>query len=313
MLEYNNWKDFLKTNFTTNNTFCPRLKFNMANEHNYLNFIKDNYAGYYLTINCFLEFFLFTINEAKVSIVDKKDFEIDGYLEIFVWYCTLFRSFKAIENLFRVGYPLDAYGMLRDIKDRAFYTTGFLHGICDFYSIQGYKIDEETIIEANNENKKKILKQRKKTEREVKEWMFGAKSGLTKTTIEKIKFWEGLFHEEVHGSRFSFAMGIDYRDQLIHSVNLGPSTTKKSIAPYINRSIEMQWMIFKTFSYLQTKKISFSKKWHEQWNVLDEIYINHNKDFYEIKPAIASAIKELIDTKFSFTSEDFYKKYHCSK
>ncbi|GBE17319.1 hypothetical protein BMS3Abin15_01160 [bacterium BMS3Abin15] len=135
-------------------------------------------------------------------------------------------------------------------------------------------------------------------------------SGFDDETISELQRWEQMFHDEVHGSRFTLA--IEGGDWLLgkSNITIGPSPNTKAIAMYLNISNEIGWMILRTLPVLQINHNALGDDWSKKWHILDESFRHSIKSLGEMGKKIAHVIIKLIDAKFNFNPDYVYKEKH---
>jgi hypothetical protein len=101
--------------------------------------------------------------------------------------------------------------------------------------------------------------------------MTGADSGLTENVIAELTKWERCFHAEVHGSHFTSTEALTWlRGQ--EELHFAPKPREQSVAMYMNRATEINWLVLRTFTYLQLEKQALGIEWARKWRVLDESF-----------------------------------------
>jgi len=128
-------------------------------------------------MDSFLAFFIETLDLVRQDIASHgcpKDAK--NYAIAWAYYSNLFRRFRACELLSMKGYPLDAYSLMRDLKDRAFLLAGVAHNITTFPTIVGAV--ELPSSADRNEYGKRSTKVRRDVEQKVSHYLIGKDSGL---------------------------------------------------------------------------------------------------------------------------------------
>ncbi|MBN4081269.1 hypothetical protein JYT44_02770 [Caldithrix abyssi] len=259
--------------------------------------------GQNILIESFQSFFLETLENALQWVNDHGwPKGCESYHLFIVYYTILFRSFRACENLLYKGYPLDGYSLLRDLKDRTIFLSAIANNITTFKSIFVYG----GIRVSTDKNWRDISNKRKKEEFRILNLLIRKDSGFPKKVQEALDMWEMLFHEEVHGSKFSFL--FEYGDWVKNKTPLlvGPTPKLKPMAMYMNRASEIAWMIVRLLPYLQVKENSFGDRWHEKHKILDESFRFMQKGLSKIGKEIGDAFISFVDEKFSFKSPFYY-------
>lgn len=295
------WQKRLEDNFTINGTVGGNLFEIFDSENKCSEYFINTFHGQDILIKSFQSFFKETIDSA-FSWIAKHGWPKDcpNYPTILLYYIILFRSYRACECLLSKGYPLDGYALLRDLKDRAIFLAGIAHNITSFSLIHGY----EGTRTATKEDWIKIKTQRKQEECRVLNIMLRENSELPDHIRSELKFWEDLFHEEVHGSKLSFFQELG--SWINHKIiSIGPSPSELSTAMYMNRSAEIGWLIVKLLPYLQPTENAFGASWRGKFIVLDKSFRYMIQGLSRSGKKIADAVIFLVDAKFSF-SETFH-------
>jgi hypothetical protein len=220
-------------------------------------------------------------------------------------FSTVFRKFRAAENLLLCGYSLSGYGLLRDLKDQAIILGAIGNNITTYPKVSGVQQNEEE-IKSELTKLHDIKRRRKKEEKKVFNQMLRSESGLPKDCRQELELWENLFHVEVHGSRLSIA--YEFEDWIKGKTHLPiiPKPTLDKVSMYLNRSNEIGWMVLRTLPLLQLSAGAFGPEWSKKWNVLDDSFRGAVERLEQAGEKIASAIIYLIESKFSFQPEETY-------
>ena len=195
------WQKRLERYFTVDGVIGGHLLEIIDKEKKYGEYVITKFHGQRVLMDSFFSFFIETIRVANSQIKNKGwPTSYPQYGPIILFYAMLFRSFRAVENLFTCGYPLDGYAMLRDIKDRALFLGAIVSGITSLSKIFGYA----GVKALTEETYKKLKAERKKEEFRVLNLMIRTKSGLDEAIRFELQKWENFFHEEVHGSKLTY-------------------------------------------------------------------------------------------------------------
>lgn len=305
------WQRRLESTFSKNGIIGSKLVDIINQENEYGNYIINTFHGYGVLQDSFFDFFIETLQRANYF-VRKHGIhrEASYYNFTFLTQVTNFRSFRAAENLLLKGYPLDGYALLRDLKDRAIFQAAIMKDITTFKKLHGHDILETAKgnLSSDSDLYKKAKNQQKSQERRILNLFLGEKSGFDKDTINELNRWGRMFHEEVHGSRFTFA--IEGGDWLRGKspISIGPLPNTRAIAMYLNRSHEIGWMILRTLPVLQLKPNALGDEWSAKWYVLDDSFRYSITSFAKMGKKIGHAILKLIDSKFNFNPTYVYKE-----
>ena len=168
--------------------------------------------------------------------------------------------------------------------------------------------NEEDVIDGgmNNEKWKQFKKRQNKEEQQLFNQIIREKSNIPPEKLKELQRWEKLFHEEVHGSKFSFVdEGQDWvrGKKLLSSIYPVPKI--KSIRMYINTVIDVAWLFLRLFPYLQPEKNAFGQPWKEKHAILDDSFHLCEQDLSNDGNQIAKAFIYFVKDKFSF-DDDFH-------
>ncbi|MFH1934636.1 MAG: hypothetical protein ABIN18_24090 [Pseudomonadota bacterium] len=133
------WQKRLEDNFSFRGRIDRNLLEVYKMEKAYGEYLNNTFHGQRVLINSFQDYFVETIHCA-LDWVNQNGWpdKCKNYPVILLYYVTMFKSFRACENLLRTGYPLDGYALMRDLKDRSIFLVGIAHNIVSFPSMQGY-------------------------------------------------------------------------------------------------------------------------------------------------------------------------------
>ena len=219
-----------------------------------------------------------------------------------VSFSNLFRRCRACEVLYGKGYPLDAYALMRDIKDRAFMLAGVAHNMIAFSEIIGAP---RTVLSDPHEFKKQTTKNRKDTEHRITNGLMGRTSGLSADVQEDLKQWDDFFHFEMHGGSVSLTQELlELSKGRIPQI--GPSVVKDAYIMYINRSSELGWMIMRLLPFLQVSEDAFGEVWKHKRQVLDDSFRYMLEGLSNLGKRLGLSFIKMVDTKFLFKQPFFY-------
>lgn len=302
------WQSRLESYFMVDGKTGGSLLKVLKMESDYGRYVIEKFKGQFALIDSFFGFFIETVNAAgkavKISHLEKWPSEYSQYPLVLLHYVTIFKSFRAAENLLKSGYPLDGYALLRDLKDRAILVGALVHGKTSFQKLLGI-LEDRPLPSITEEEYKRIKKRRKDEERRIFNEMIRKKSGLPTDVLKELEFWESLFHEEVHGSRLTFSKGLGWL-RGTEPLFLGPVPKDDSIAMYMNRASEIGWLFLRTFPFLQLEPNAFGEEWREKWTVLDDSFRIMIQALEKIGKKIAQVFPILVDTKFKFPDDLHY-------
>lgn len=294
--------------FTTDGVIGKKILSLIEREKTYGEFVENEFRGYSILSHSFLEFYANSMEFAASVWRDKKKRPTPPtYSETLLWHMGNFRNLRAIDILFRSGYPMDGFARLRILKESALYLAAMLIGITTYEKISGWDgimQNGKTLVE---KDMSAIRKKRKKEEMRVLNLMIRKGSGLPTEHLDNLKFWEGLFNEEVHGARLTqhFEHGPAVKGE--ETITIAPKPHQRSIAMFINRFCEICWMLHRTLPILQLKRNPFDEDWQYKWKLLDNNFkatleeglIKHGKK-------LGDSLKLLMNVKFAFGPSDSF-------
>ena len=302
-MNVDDWQKRLEENFSTNGIVGSSLLRVVEQEKNYGDYFVKTYHGHSILSSSFQGFYIETIEKTLEWIAScgwpKK---ADNYPPTLLYYVVMFRRFRASENLLLRGYPLDGYALLRDLKDRAILMGGIAQNITTLLSVFGY----EGLKTLTERNAKDLQKNRRKEEHRVLKRMIRCESDLPIETIQELEKWEVLFHEEVHGSKFSFFFELDELMKSTTPLTVGPKPIVSAIAMYMNRAVEIAWLLERLLPYLQPAENSFGSEWHTKHKILDDSFRYAEESLGDLGKKIGDAFIVFVDKKFSFKQPFFY-------
>ena len=302
-MDVTEWLKRLEDNFTVKGIIGGNLLEIFDQERICGEYFANKFHGQGVLIDSFQSFYVETIMNAIDWVAAHgwpKD--CDYYAPLLFYYITTFRGFRACENLLLKGYPLDGYGLLRDLKDRCIFLAGIAHNITSFPALFGIKAIKGKTIEEWQKIKKGI----KKEEHHVLGKMIRKDSGLPEEISKELYRWEQMFHEQVHGSKFTFFLeGGDWMKGK-GPISVGPLPNERSMAMYMNRAAEIGWMLTRLLLFLQPVQDAFGVEWKKRYSILDDSFSVMVRSLGDMGKKIADAFIFFIDTKFSFPKNFHY-------
>ncbi len=297
------WQKRLEDNFTANGIVGGYLSDIFEQEKACGHYFITTFHGQSVLIKSFQSFYIETIR-AALRWVGAHGWPTgyDNYAPILMYFVIMFRSFRACESLLLKGYPLDGYALLRGLKDRAIFLGAIAHNITTLPGIYGYG----GFRGITDKDRKRRKKERKEEEYRVLKRMIRESSGLPKDVVEQLRKWEELFHQEVHGSKLSFAteLGNWVRGEV--PLSIGPLPEESSMAMYMNRACEVAWLMTRLLPYLQAEENAFGDEWSERHGILDESFRYMQQGLSALRKKIGDAFIAFVDQKFSFKKPFFY-------
>lgn len=296
------WQERLETTFEENGVVGGQLLEVHDRESGIRDHLLKTFRGQNVLIDSFQSFFVETLNLAS-DLVRRSGWPppTSNYPMAFAKFHSLFRRFRACEVLFYSGYPLEGYSLLRDVKDSAVMLAGVGHNMTTLPKIIGH----EPAIENHAEWRKRVTRIRKNEEQRVSRRVCGVDSGLAPEVIAEVRFWNDLFHQEVHGGGLSLTHEVDLL--MRGMVNRpGPTFHEQAFSVYMNRSAELGWLILRLLPYLQKEENAFGEGWHGKYAVLDDSFRFMVHGLTTLGKRIGEAFITLVDTNFRFRQPFHY-------
>lgn len=297
------WQKRIEDNFTVNGVIGGRLLEVLDLEKACGDYFARTFHGQSVLIDSFQSFYIESIEDALQWVaVHGWPTRCENYAPILVYYVTMFRRFRACENLLLKGYPLDGYALLRDLKDRAVLLAGVAKNMTTLPSLLGYASAGVLTDDA----RRKAKKDRKAEERRVVSKFIRKESGLPEEIIKDLEKWEQLFHEEVHGSKLSFATELGDWIRGTAGLSIGPRPKEEPMAMYMNRAVEVAWLLVRLLPYVQLKENAFGAEWHRRHSILDESCRHAQLGLSRLGKRIGDAFIRFVEVKFSFKDPFYY-------
>jgi hypothetical protein len=300
------WQERLTQNFTVKGHVGGNLFEIFEKEKACGHYFATTFQAQSVLIDSFLSFFVETLKSARQWIASNGwPSDCPAYVYVYIYYMVIFRRFRACEILLLNGYPFDGYALLRGLKDQAIVLAGIAHNLTTLAKTWGAK-DGEIYTD---ENAQEITNRRKKEERKIQRLILGSNSGFPLGITKELRTWEQMFDYEVHGSRFSISTDVMkwFRGQGEPSIGPAPPTVDDtSWSNYMNRAVEIGWLIVCLLPYLQPIENAFGEEWHRKHEILGDSFRfmeqSTSKNFNEL----GEAFIKLVDDKFSFKKPFYY-------
>ena len=297
-MDVGEWQKRLEDNFSIDGVVGGNLLAIIEREKAYGDYFINKFHGQSLLLDSFQSFFIETLRAAP-EWINRNGWPVEcpSYSVVYGSFLVIFRSIRACENTFLRGYPFDAYALLRDVKDRAIFLGGVANKITTLSALLGLKAGNQM----TQENWNDFRKEAEREERKVLNRMLRNESGIPPDIIDELRQWEYLFNTEVHGSKLTFASELgDWLRGLDPILHIGPVPKDASMAVYMNRIVEIGWMIVRLLPYLQPVENAFGQRWREKQLVLDDSFKYAVAGLGELGKKIAEAFTYFIDFKYSF-------------
>lgn len=282
--------------FSQDGIIGPQLAAIHEEEEAYEQFAARSFAGHRVLNQSFLAFFHETLQRADSS----RDV-LDGtwYVPLLVYYANIFSRFRAAEVIFLHGYPLDAFSLLRDLKDRAIYLAAVISKKTSLRRVLGIP---EGGVDASQDYwqvAERLAKRRKSTQLAAWHSIAGKGSGLPQNVQEDLRRWTRMFNDEVHGSWHMFTFESEIWNEG-GPLPLGPHKALASMVLYLNRFSEVGWCAHRALPFLQPPGDGFEASWRKKWELLDEYFRAFLQSLVDQEKEMIPSIIRLVDEKFAF-------------
>jgi len=300
------WQERLTENFTVNGHVGGNLFEIFDKEKDCGHYFATTFHGQSVLIDAFLSFFIETMKTARQWTGSHGwPPNCPSYPYVYDYYLIMFRRFRACEILLLHGYPLDGYVLLRGLKDQAILLAGIAHNVTTLSGIFG-AVNTENLTE---DDFKRIMKLRRQEEGKVWGALLRKDSGLPEEVIKELSIWERMFHEEVHGFKFSLVTDVLRWLQGQGEPSIGPTPPSLNITSwsnYMNRAVEIGWLVVRLLPYLQPIENAFGEDWRQRHHILDDSFRFAEKSLSEKCTEIGEAFIKFVDDKFSFRNPFHY-------
>jgi hypothetical protein len=302
------WEARLRTMFSESGVVGPSLLPIHHAEEVYEQYVGTSFFGYRVLNQSFLEFFYQTLRQAESFAKREGAASIaNSYGATLLFYANIFNRFRAAEVLFLNGYPLDAFALLRDLKDRAIYLSGLIDGRTSLAALLGIAKSGQPASSDRWEAHAQAVERRRNEQRRVMSLVVGSQSGLEAGITQGLRRWQSFFHDEVHLSilTFSFESGSWAGDNA--ELPIGPHEEPLSAAMYMNRSCEVAWLLLRTLPFLQHEAAGFGSGWADRWSLLDESIRYAVETLQQQGKELVGFVVALVEKKFSFGPSTSYR------
>ncbi len=260
--------------------------------------VSGQLGGYLDLSGAFKCFFIETVDLVNTDVQAKWKGQVaEFYPFLIARMAHSFRSLRGAECAAISGYPFSAFTILRNIFDDLVLTSAVLQKHTDLNSILG-------IVPGQQFEESVAKKRAVREEFRVRELMTGAKSGLSEETRDELMKLNKLFDFEVHGARLSLAAVGDWI-RGTKPIPIVPMFDPKHFAVFMNRYVEVAWMIHRLTPALQLPGAFLSEEWKSKWRVLDSaLEVAVYSLTAESGKKVGRAMKDFIHSKLPF-DEDF--------
>jgi len=265
--------------------------------------IIDRLPRHIVLMDSFMGFFLETLVLARDRIRAVGWSRDAHYPAALVCFSNMFRRFRCCEVLFMKGYAFDGYALMRDLKDRAFLLAGVARNMATFTMIM---VGPDACDPSQDDYANKTTRSRKNIENLISRRMSGKDSGLSIDIQNDLKRWDQLFNYEVHGGILSFAQEVAALYTAGKAPSIGPMFDDDALAMYVNRSVEIGWLVVRLLPFLQMSLADFGSEWEDKRAILDESFRYMVEELGLLGKKIGDSLIAMVDTKFSFKQPFHY-------
>jgi hypothetical protein len=297
------WHKRLADTFKVNGLVGGHLRIVHDAEDKVGNYLVSQFRGQDALLCSFQSFFIETLMLANRDINARGwPKNAPNYTVTLAAFFNLFRRFRACEVLYIKGYPLDAYALMRDIKDRALLMAGVARNITTFERILGLPVSDPSKPDAYG---KEQTRNRKDNEHRVMHAMTGKTSGLPGDVQDDLKRWDDMFHLEMHGGTYSLMQELGEL-QKSKMLQIGPSVVQDAYIMYVNRSSELGWMATRLLPYLQMTEHAFGGDWHKKRDIMDDSFRYMLEGLSNLGKRLGESFITMMDDKFAFKQPFYY-------
>lgn len=291
MSDVDSWMQKLDKNFSYYGYVGGNLLPLINEENRYKEKCVKKWHGANFLSESFQGFFLETLNivESKRQLFKyTSDFNV---VVAFFW--VLFKKIRACEILFLHGYSMDAFALLRPLSEH----TAYVHSVV----FNKYKIDDFISFSLNKtdspENYERLKQTMSVMNDSIKAFFTDKLNDDERYQLEK---WRNFFHSEIHGYSLSFFHQIEVMYYTSSDIK---SLQQDRDIHFLNRVLEIYWMIVKMLPFLQYEPNCFGAEWMGRLKILDQCFRENELALADIGKDIAKVIISLIDKKFTFPDD----------
>lgn len=299
--------DRLEKEFGENGVIGTHLIPVLQQESKNQSIVEHKFKGFRYLADAFFGFYLESIKEAdKWCQANSRRLSFKHYPSILLKFIVHFWSFRSADILYRSGYPLDGYALLRDLKDQVITLAAIQSGLSDYVALEG--LLPNMPAPTSSEGLEEMRKRRIVEENRIMRAYFGRDSGLPSEVRTQLGIWSGFFHLEVHGSRLTFySVGSDWLAGK-SALPLVPLPQDDNLTMYVNRAQEIQWMFVRLLPFLQPVENAFGPEWARRWTILEDTHRRYVEVLYKTGKPIFPALVKFINAKFPNSPNIFYRE-----
>ena len=134
-MEVREWQARLVTTFESHREILPILEAEDAFGAS----VEERFRGFAVLGRAFQTFMVITLRAAE-AIGNRVGIQPphQWYRPVLLSFAGVFHVIRSAERLYRSGHPLNGYGLIRDVKDRAFAYATILNGVTTFERVNGW-------------------------------------------------------------------------------------------------------------------------------------------------------------------------------
>jgi hypothetical protein len=300
-MDVNDWQKRLGDTFGGGSTIVgPSLLEVLGGEEASGLIVANTFHGLFTLSSCFQSFYYDTLR-----LVEKRSAPKTAvwYWPVVFTHVSIFKVFRGAEDLFLRGYPLVAYSLLRDIRDRGFMLAAVGRGLLTFQEANGFT--KAASGELTWAEYKKSVNLRKSADSKIAKDTIGTSSGLEAAQQDRLDHSTQLFHAEVHGSRLTFTVDFSNWLQSGGPLPLVPTAPdERATSNYTTRFQEVAWMCIRLLPLLQLAEGEFGSEWEKRWSVLDESFEQALSARTGSPGEFAQIVIEMLHQKFPFSPRE---------
>ena len=291
------WQNQLEEAFSYNDVVAEQYLAPLIEQEKLagLHFV-ERYHGHRILIDSFYDFFVWTLDLAS-DVIAQRGLPTSQpyYVDCLLRFLTLLRTARSAEILSTSGYPLEGYSLQRNLREQVFALAGVANKLTTLRALGGH----DKIPAGKNwseADRKAFTRAQMDEERRVRQSLL--RDNLSEESIEALRSWDRLFHQQVHGSQLTRMVELGRLIQQSR-FSVGPVPTEDMDAMYINRSHEIGWMVLRLLPFLQIQE-AFGDEWVSKWHLLDESFCLMITALGAMGKKIAPAFFQFIDLRFGF-------------
>lgn len=256
--------------------------------------------GHTLLSESLQSFLLQTFNELTAS--DSSTNSSKRTYTLFTFEFTqILRTIRQCEILLHHGYPMASYMLLRNLRDRVLLLCAVGNKLSSYAEIYGIDLNFSGSIDDNEFEE--IRKRSFAEEKRIFDVLLRKSQDLGTHKDALIK-WDRQFNSEVHLQKVSQAQYLLSPPNQQGGIPLYPVYSEESCAAYVNRSVELGWMVTRLLPLMQSQPNSFSRTWVQKWRILDDSFRISNQAHQTVGKSglteLSLAVEFFVNHRFDF-------------